>query len=577
MKLIFHYLKQHKLLFLLNLICAGSFALTELGIPTLFGQMTDNYLNQGPESFYYQCFFLILIAAIITTIGMSLLAYTSSKLSTLIVYEIRKDLFAHVMTFSVEEIDHFTVSSLITRTGSDAYQILMFCHQIFRSALLAPIMLVVCSILVITTSPTLSWFVLGTIPIILIGAYGFFKAAGPLSSRQQKSIDRINQILRENLNGIRVIRSFNRQKTEEERFARESKEYQTITSKLFKLMAMSDPLFFFLMNLTSITIYYVASHMIAAGSLQIGELLMFVEYLFHCMMSVLVVCMICMMYPRASVSAKRIEEVLDTEPSVKSCGQKVLDHVDTLEFKNVSFAYPNSKNHSLTDISFKANAGQKIALIGSTGSGKSTVTKLISRFYDPSAGSIEINGQDIRDYTLESLRRKTAMVSQKAHLFSGTIKDNITFGNRQALDEEIDHAIQIAQAQAFIAERENGLEDLVSEEGSNLSGGQKQRLSIARAIVANAGLYILDDSFSALDLATDAKLRKALEPIQKDALFLIVAQRIPSILDCDQILVLDQGHLVAAGTHKELYRDCEVYRQIVLSQMSEEEASRYAE
>ena len=203
-------------------------------------------------------------------------------------------------------------------------------------------------------------------------------------------------------------------------------------------MAMSEPLFFFLMNLTSITIYYVASHMIGAGSLQIGELLMFVEYLFHCMMSVLVVCMICMMYPRAAVSARRIEEILDTEPSIKSCGHSVLDHVDTLEFKNVSFAYPNSKNHSLTDISFKAKAGQKVALIGSTGSGKSTVTKLISRFYDPSAGSIEINGQDIRTYTLESLRCKTAMVSQKAHLFSGTIKDNITFGNRQAMDEEID-------------------------------------------------------------------------------------------------------------------------------------------
>ncbi|MBF0578403.1 ABC transporter ATP-binding protein [Erysipelotrichaceae bacterium RD49] len=576
MKLIFHYLKKHKLLFSLDLICAASFALTELGIPTLFGRMTNNYIDHGPQSFYYQCFGLILLAAVITTIGMSLLAYTSSKLSTMIVYEIRKDLFAHVMTFSIEEVDHFTVSSLITRTSSDSFQIMQFCHQIFRSALLAPIMLVVCSILVVTTSPRLSWFVLGTIPIILVGAAAFFKAAGPLSKRQQKSVDRINQILRENLNGIRVIRSFNRQKTEEARFEKENKEYQTVTSKLFKLMSMSEPLFFFLMNLSVMCIYYFAALLIQNNQIQLGELLMFVEYLFHCMMSVLVVCMICMMYPRAAVSAKRIEEVLETKPSIQSSGTHQLDHVDSLEFKNVSFAYPDSKSHSLSNISFQAKAGQKIALIGATGSGKSTVTKLISRFYDPNEGWIEINGQDIRTYTVESLRRQTALVSQKAHLFSGTIKDNITFGNRQASDDEILKAVKLAQAEAFVNERENGWNDLVSEEGTNLSGGQKQRLSIARAIVANTGLYILDDSFSALDLATDAKLRKALEPIQKKALFLIVAQRVSSILDCDQILVLDQGRLAACGTHQELYQSSELYRQIVLSQMSEEEAARYA-
>lgn len=577
MKLIFRYLKRHKLLFLLNVLCAGSFAFAELGIPTIFGNMVDSGIEFGNTTAIWGGFWLILLVSVISGVGMVLLGAVSTRLSTTIVYEIRKSLFEHVMEFSVAELDHFTVASLITRTNTDCYQILQFCNTLFRAALLAPVMCAVSIWLIFQTSFSLSWIILGTLPIIIAGAIFVFRIAGPLSSRQQKLTDRINEILREDITGIRVVRSFNREKTEEIRFDKENQEFKKVTSTLFKIMNLTDPMFFFVMNLAALLIYYMASLSISNGTMQIGQLLMFVEYLFHSMMSILVVCSIFMVYPQAAISSKRILEVLNTKPSVYSAGHIPLDKIDSLEFDNVSFAYPESTTHSLTNVSFQAKRGQRVAIIGSTGSGKSTIAKLLCRFYDPQQGSIRINGKDIRSYSLDSLRKKVAMVSQKAHMFSGTIQDNIVFSNPEASAAQLEHAIAISQSAAFIAERPNGLDDWISEEGSNLSGGQKQRLSIARAVAAKAGLYILDDSFSALDLMTDAKLRQALEPLQKDSLFLIVAQRVSSIADCDLILVLDKGRIAAAGTHQQLYANSELYRQIVLSQMSEEEAMQYGE
>lgn len=577
MKLIFRYLKRHKLLFLLNVLCAGSFAFAELGIPTIFGNMVDSGIEFGNTTAIWGGFWLILLVSVISGVGMVLLGAVSTRLSTTIVYEIRKSLFEHVMEFSIAELDHFTVASLITRTNTDCYQILQFCNTLFRAALLAPVMCAVSIWLIFQTSFSLSWIILGTLPIIIAGAIFVFRIAGPLSSRQQKLTDRINEILREDITGIRVVRSFNREKTEEIRFDKENQEFKKVTSTLFKIMNLTDPMFFFVMNLAALLIYYMASLSISNGTMQIGQLLMFVEYLFHSMMSILVVCSIFMVYPQAAISSKRILEVLNTKPSVYSAGHIPLDKIDSLEFDNVSFAYPESTTHSLTNVSFQAKRGQRVAIIGSTGSGKSTIAKLLCRFYDPQQGSIRINGKDIRSYSLDSLRKKVAMVSQKAHMFSGTIQDNIVFSNPEASAAQLEHAIAISQSAAFIAERPNGLDDWISEEGSNLSGGQKQRLSIARAVAAKAGLYILDDSFSALDLMTDAKLRQALEPLQKDSLFLIVAQRVSSIADCDLILVLDKGRIAAAGTHQQLYANSELYRQIVLSQMSEEEAMQYGE
>ena len=284
-----------------------------------------------------------------------------------------------------------------------------------------------------------------------------------------------------------------------------------------------------------------------------------------------------MMYPRASVSAKRIEEVLNMEPSIVSTSGTTLDSISTIEFKNVSFAYPNASEHSLQNVSFQAKKVQKIAIVGATGSGKSTLIRLINRFFDPSQGKILINGENIQNYSLTSLRQNVAMISQKAHMFTGTIRDNVTFANPQASDKDIDRALSLSLSKNFVQAKPNQLEDWISEEGSNLSGGQKQRLSIARAICAKSSLYIFDDSFSALDLATDKKVRQSLAPIAKDSLFVIVAQRISTIMDCDQILLLDHGQLVASGTHDELYNQSELYRQIVLSQMNEQEAMSYGQ
>ncbi|MDO4664429.1 MAG: ABC transporter ATP-binding protein [Erysipelotrichaceae bacterium] len=575
MRLIFRYIKKRKLLLFLNVIFAFSFIFAEIGIPFFFGRMIDTGINQRNPQAILSGFWIIVFVSVLSALGTLLLVVTCSKIATQAVYEIRKDLFEHVMKFSVREVEHFSISSLITRTNADAYQLMLFMQTLLRSALFAPAMLVVSLVLVFKTSISLSWTILVTLPIVVLGAFLIFKYSEPLSMRLQKLTDNINKILREDLNGIRVIRSFNRQKQEEVRFDQENRNYQGVSRRLFTMMRSAYPTFYFVMNIATLLIYYFGSLFISQNTLSLGSLVTFTEYLFHCMMSVFVLCDVFMMYPRASVSAKRIEEVLNMEPSIVSSSDQTLDSVSSIEFKNVSFAYPNSTEHSLHNVSFQAKKGQKVAIVGATGSGKSTLIRLINRFYDPTSGEILINGQNIQNYSLKSLRQNVAMISQRAHMFTGTIRDNVTFANPHATDEEIDRALSLSLSKNFVEAKPDQLEDWISEEGSNLSGGQKQRLSIARAICAKSNLYIFDDSFSALDLATDLKVRQSLAPMVKDSLFFIVAQRISTIMDCDQILLLDHGNLVACGTHDELYKTSELYRQIVLSQMNEQEALSY--
>lgn len=577
MRLIFQYIKKRKLLLFLNILFAFSFIFAEIGIPFFFGRIIDTGINQRNPQAILSGFWIIVFVSLLSALGTLLLVVTCSKIATQTVYEIRKDLFEHVMKFSVQEVEHFSISSLITRTNADAYQLMVFMQTLLRSALFAPAMLMVSLVLVFKTSISLSWTIVITLPIVVIGAIVIFKRSEPLSMRMQKSTDNINKILREDLNGIRVVRSFNRQTQEEVRFDQENRSYQSVTRRLFTMMRSAYPTFYFVMNIATLLIYYFGSLFISQNTLSLGELVTFTEYLFHCMMSVFVVCDVFMMYPRASVSAKRIEEVLNMEPSIVSTSDTTLDSISTIEFKNVSFSYPNASEHSLQNVSFQAKKGQKIAIVGATGSGKSTLIRLINRFFDPSQGKILINGENIQNYSLTSLRQNVAMISQKAHMFTGTIRDNVTFANPQASDKDIDRALSLSLSKNFVQAKPNQLEDWISEEGSNLSGGQKQRLSIARAICAKSSLYIFDDSFSALDLATDKKVRQSLAPIAKDSLFVIVAQRISTIMDCDQILLLDHGQLVASGTHDELYNQSELYRQIVLSQMNEQEAMSYGQ
>ena len=572
MKLILKYLKKYKLLFLIDAISVFGFALVELGIPTLISRMIDQGVNTKDTSFLWSNWALMSIISIVGVCGTVILGYCSTRISTNVTRDIRNDVFEHAMTFSSAEMDKFGVSSMITRTNNDAYQIMLFLNVILRMALMTPVMMIVSIMLIVRISLPLSYIVLLTIPFILIGVFAVAKVSEPISENQQNSIDRINKILREHITGIRVIRSFNKEKNEEERFAKENRYYQRESSKLFKLMSCTEPTFFLLMNIAVMAVYFVSCSMLSAQTISIGDLIAFVEYIFHVMMSVLLFCMVFMMYPRANVSAKRIQAVLDTNSSIiEKENAYVCDLIESLTFDHVSFSYPDGEEAVLSDISFTCKKGEKIAVIGSTGSGKSSLVKLMTRLYDATKGQVLINGKDIKEYQLNSLRNQIGYVAQKAHLFKGSIKENISFGKPDATKDEIEEAAKIAQAKEFIEVRDHQYEDEISEDGTNVSGGQKQRLSIARAIIMDPSLYIYDDSFSALDFKTDATLREALKPKVKDAIFFVVAQRISTIMDADMILVLNDGKLVGKGTHKELMNTCKIYQEIALSQLSRKE------
>lgn len=572
MKLILKYLKKYKLLFLIDAISVFGFALVELGIPTLISRMIDQGVNTKDTSFLWSNWALMSIISIVGVCGTVILGYCSTRISTNVTRDIRNDVFEHAMTFSSAEMDKFGVSSMITRTNNDAYQIMLFLNVILRMALMTPVMMIVSIMLIVRISLPLSYIVLLTIPFILIGVFAVAKVSEPISENQQNSIDRINKILREHITGIRVIRSFNKEKNEEERFAKENRYYQRESSKLFKLMSCTEPTFFLLMNIAVMIVYFVSCSMLSAQTISIGDLIAFVEYIFHVMMSVLLFCMVFMMYPRANVSAKRIQAVLDTNSSIiEKENAYACDSIESLAFDHVSFSYPDGEEAVLSDISFTCKKGEKIAVIGSTGSGKSSLVKLMTRLYDATKGQVLINGKDIKEYQLNSLRNQIGYVAQKAHLFKGSIKENISFGKPDATMDEIEEAAKIAQAKEFIEVRDHQYEDEISEDGTNVSGGQKQRLSIARAIIMDPSLYIYDDSFSALDFKTDATLREALKPKVKDAIFFVVAQRISTIMDADMILVLNEGKLVGKGTHKELMNTCKIYQEIALSQLSRKE------
>ena len=572
MKLILHYMKRYKVLVALNILSVFGFALVELGIPTLVSNMIDEGVLRQDRSYLFQSGFTIAVISIVGVCGTILLGYCCAKISTAVTRDIRNDVFARVQSLSHAEMNQFGVSSLITRTNNDAYQIMMFLNVILRTALLTPVMIVVSFALTIRSSLQLSLIIASTIPIIVIGVVAVGKVSQPISERQQGSLDRLNRIFRENLTGIRVIRSFNNDAYETKRFDAENRFFMKQSRNIFKLMSSTEPLFFLVMNFASLAIYFVAAGMIDANTLQVGKLVAFMEYLFHAMLSVMLFCTVFMMYPRASVSAKRIREVLDTQSSVQEPSQAAeLKTVEEVCFDHVTFAYPDGEEAVLSDVSFTVRKGETIAFIGSTGSGKSTLVSLVPRFYDVSSGRIRINGTDVRQLDLQQLRSVIGYVAQKAVLFRGTIAENIRFGKKDASEEEVRHAAEVAQACEFITAKPKQFEERIVEGASNVSGGQKQRLSIARAIVRHPQIYIYDDSFSALDFATDAKLRKALKGEVKDAIMMIVAQRVSTIMNADQIVVLNEGRVVGQGTHSELLKTCQIYHEIASSQLSEEE------
>lgn len=577
MRLMLSYLKRYKGLVFLNFISVFGFALTELGIPTIISRMVDGGVASGDREYLLKMGGLIALISVVGILGTVVLGYCGARISTAVTCDIRNDLFEKVQSFSHREMNQLGVSSLITRTSNDALQIMNFMNIILRTAMLTPVMIAVSFTLIIMSSVKLSLIIAATVPFIILGVILVAKISGPVSERQQTALDGLNRIFRENLTGIRVIRSFNNDARETERFWEQNQAFTNQSQKLFTLMSSTEPLFFLLMNIAALAIYFVASQMIDQSALQVGQLMAFMEYLFHAMFSVMLFCLVFMMYPRANISAKRIEAVMNMTPDITdetASTQRVHDDREPIKeviFEHVDFCYPDGEEAVLKDISFSARAGQTTAIIGSTGSGKSTLIQLIPRFYDVTGGRVLVNGVDVRQINSHKLREHIGFVAQKANLFSGTIEENIRFGCSEATDEEIRHAAEIAQAADFIMDKPKGFKERIVEGAGNLSGGQKQRLSIARALVRKPDIYIYDDSFSALDMKTDAVLRQALKPEVKNAIVIIVAQRVSTIMDADQILVLDEGRLAASGRHEELLKTCPLYYEIAASQLSEEE------
>ncbi len=577
MRLMLSYLKRYKGLVFLNFISVFGFALTELGIPTIISKMVDGGVASGDREYLMKMGGLIAVISIVGILGTVVLGYCGARISTAVTCDIRNDLFEKVQSFSHREMNQLGVSSLITRTSNDALQIMNFMNIILRTAMLTPVMIVISFTLIIMSSVRLSLVIAATVPFIILGVVFVAKISGPISERQQTALDGLNRIFRENLTGIRVIRSFNNDARETERFGEQNQEFTNQSRKLFTLMSSTEPLFFLLMNIAAISIYFIASQMINQSTLHVGQLMAFMEYLFHAMFSVMLFCLVFMMYPRANISAKRIEVVMNMTPDIQDeiSEEKTVsdigEHIEEVVFDHVDFCYPDGEEAVLKDISFTAKAGETLAIIGSTGSGKSTLIQLIPRFYDVTGGRVLINGVDVRQMNSHELREHIGFVAQKANLFSGTIEENIRFGREDATDEEVRHAAEIAQARDFIMDKPNGFQEKIVEGAGNLSGGQKQRLSITRALVRKPDIYIYDDSFSALDMKTDAVLRQALKSEVKNAVVIIVAQRVSTIMDADQILVLDEGRLAAMGRHKELLKECPLYYEIAASQLSEEE------
>lgn len=577
MRLMLSYLKRYKGLVFLNFISVFGFALTELGIPTIISKMVDGGVASGDREYLMKMGGLIAVISIVGILGTVVLGYCGARISTAVTCDIRNDLFEKVQSFSHREMNQLGVSSLITRTSNDALQIMNFMNIILRTAMLTPVMIVISFTLIIMSSVRLSLVIAATVPFIILGVVLVAKISGPISERQQTALDGLNRIFRENLTGIRVIRSFNNDARETERFGEQNQEFTNQSRKLFTLMSSTEPLFFLLMNIAAISIYFIASQMINQSTLQVGQLMAFMEYLFHAMFSVMLFCLVFMMYPRANISAKRIEVVMNMTPDIQDeiSEEKTVsdigEHIEEVVFDHVDFCYPDGEEAVLKDISFTAKAGETLAIIGSTGSGKSTLIQLIPRFYDVTGGRVLINGVDVRQMNSHELREHIGFVAQKANLFSGTIEENIRFGREDATDEEVRHAAEIAQAMDFIMDKPNGFQEKIVEGAGNLSGGQKQRLSITRALVRKPDIYIYDDSFSALDMKTDALLRQALKSEVKNAVVIIVAQRVSTIMGADQILVLDEGRLAAVGRHKELLKECPLYYEIAASQLSEEE------
>ena len=567
---IWSYLKRYPKWLVLDFFGAIFFVIVNLGLPTVLARMIDQGINQGNEEKLYFWAIIMLVIIVLGTFGRVVLSYAASKLTTNMVKDMRNDVYAKLQEYSHHEYEQIGVSSLVTRITSDAFVLMQFAEQTLKLGVITPMMMLSSILMIFLTSPSLAWIVAFSVPFLAVVVLYVAVKTRPLSEKQQKTLDKINQYVRENLMGLRVIRAFAREDFQEKRFKEKNAIYADNSNRLFKLTGLTEPLFVQIIIAMIIAIVWFALEPLKQGSLQIGDLVAFIEYSFHALLSFLFLSNLFTMYPRTAVSSERLKEIMEMPISIDP-NEDGIQETEThgyLEFDNVTFAYPGeTESPVLHNISFTAKPGETIAFIGSTGSGKSTLVQLIPRFYDVTLGKIKVDGVDVRDYRLKSLRQKIGFIPQKALLFTGTIADNLRYGKEDASHEDLHQAADVAQAKDFIESREEGFATHLAEGGSNLSGGQKQRLSIARAVIKGPDIYIFDDSFSALDYRTDAILRRRLKEVTQDATVLIVAQRVGTIMDADQIIVLDKGEIVGRGRHEELMETNDIYREIAESQL----------
>lgn len=548
----------------------------DLYLPTLMSDIIDKGIVEGNQSYIWRIGgFMLLVAAggVLCSIAAS---YLSARVAAGFGKNTRSRMFNHVENFTLHEFDKLGTASLITRTTNDITQVQTVLTMMLRMMVGAPMMMIGGIIMAVSEDAKLSLIFVVVLPL-LIGAIVLIGLKGlPLFKAIQIKLDKLNLVLREHLTGIRVIRSFNRIEHENRRFSAANRDLTDTAIKVNKIMAGLMPMMMIIMNFSMIAILYYGGIRIGDGNLQVGSLMAFIQYAMQIMFSLIMVSMMFVLIPRASASALRINEVLDMEPEIEDPAAPASAEGGNglhgyVEFDNVSFSYPGAEQAALSGITFSARPGEITAIIGGTGSGKSTLLNMIPRFYDAIEGSVRVNGVDVRQMTQEELRSKIGYVPQKAVLFTGTINENIRYGKEDATEEEIIHAAKVAQAYDFVSAMKEGFDSQISQGGGNVSGGQKQRLSIARALVRKPEVYLFDDSFSALDFKTDAKLRAALKEETTEATVLIVAQRVSTVMDADRIIVLDEGQVVGMGTHRELLDHNEVYREIVSSQLSEEE------
>ena len=570
---LFKYLKPYWWQCLLLVLSIGAQTYLTLQLPALMADIVNDGITAGNQTYIVESGLKMLGFALVASLCALVAHFFSSRIGSAFARDLRSDFYKKVLSFSISEIDEFSTASLITRTTNDIGQVQQATMMMLTMLLRAPMMGLGAIFQAFQTAPDMTWTIGLGVGLIIFFAAIILGLTIPKFKVYQKTFDQVTLLARENLTGLRVIRAFNNEDLERAKFEKANGKLTQLAIFIDKIFAFQDPLTEIVFNGITILIVWISISRFASDLTYLGDMIAFVQYATHVFISFLILTMLLFVLPRANVSAGRINEVLEVKPKIrwKKETEGTPEQTPSVEFKNVSFTYTGAEENVLTNISFKANAGETTAFIGSTGSGKSTLISLVPRFYEATAGEILIDGIDVKNYAAPDLMKRIGYVPQRGILFEGDVKSNIAFGNPSAKDTDIHRSARIAQAENFIEKLEQKYHSHITEKGTNVSGGQKQRLSIARAINKRPEIYIFDDSFSALDMKTDKKLREALKPETKDNVVLIVAQRISTIKDADRIIVLENGRIVGNGKHRELLKTCEVYRDIVKSQVSEEE------